>query len=386
MIEFDTQEIRKAMKSMMPAADIDSEYNFYYDETNNIKKFYVKDADYNYSYDSNFVLGGLVFEGDKPDINDIFNNLNLQSTVKEVKLKHIAKGDFLNCLKSQKLFSFLKYLVESKLYIHYSTINILYFSIVDIVDSAIANSDVSMKLGPEFVNILKNDLYKLCKLEREATIEIFHKYQYPNIKKESILSFIKELTLIFEDYENDQEFHFGITSLKQILRESEMKGSLPFIMDEEDYILLKDFSHFYLRPIYTFKSSNHVFDNEDSIQEIISQYRIKYGDEIITSYNFVDSENNLFIQASDIFIGLVGKLSKFINTNSEVQIKNISSTLSEIQKKNLAKYYDLVDKSENRNMIFLHNISSVDDMNKMKALYEVRKKLQSAKKQTGGKC
>lgn len=374
------------MKLMMPPADINSEYSFYYDETNNIKKFYVKEEGYNNSYDSNFILGGVVFEGLPPNIEDLFVGLKLQKTLKDVKLKRIAKGNFIDCLKSNKLLYFLDYLLKSPLYIHYSTINILYYSIVDIVDSALSNSSIAMQLGPSFAFELKNVLYKLCKMEQEAVNELFYKYQYPNIKSESIIPFIEDLTSIFDPYIEELEYHVGLTSLKQILREVKADGSLPFLMGNDDYVLLQDFYHFYLRPVYTFKNSSHFFDKEDDVEQIFSQYQIKDGDEIIESYKFIDSESNRYIQCSDIVVGILGKLSKFLNTSTKNEIRKLKTVLNQKQKDCLNKLFDLIDKSEERNIAFLHNIASLDDLDKIECLYEIRLKKKSknniAKKNT----
>ncbi len=242
MVNIDISDLRKMNKMLAPTADFDGSFTFYYDETNNIRKLYVREFDFNSSLNSNFVLGGLVYEGTKPDINTLFDKLNLQNNITEVKLKHIAKGGFLDCLKSEKLNVFLKYLLDNNLHIHYFSLNLLYWSIVDIVDSAIVNSEVAMQLGINFSNNLKNDLYKLAKLEIESVTELFYNSDYPNIKNESVLEFIEKLTSIFDEYIDTQEFHFGLESLRQILKEAKKINSLPFIMDEEDHILIEKFS------------------------------------------------------------------------------------------------------------------------------------------------
>ncbi|WP_293090426.1 hypothetical protein, partial [Okeania sp. SIO3B5] len=229
MVNFDISNIRRMTKILEPTADFDSSFTFYYDETNNIRKFYVKEFDFNVSlnsnsFNSNFVLGGLVYEGSQPDIKPLFDRLNLQKNIKEVKLKHIVQGkkEFIDCLKSDKLNVFLKYLLsDNDLYIHYSSLNILYWSIVDIVDSAIAvSSEVTKQFGLYFQNYLKNDLYKLAKLEIDSFQELFYNFNYPNIKKESVSEFIEELISIFDEYIDTQEFHFGLESLRQILKEA----------------------------------------------------------------------------------------------------------------------------------------------------------------------
>lgn len=368
---FDVTEIRNMTKMLAPTADFDGSYTFYYDETNNIRKFYVKEADFNYSFSANFVLGGIVHEGPPPDFSPLFTSLNLQKTIKEVKLKHIAKGEFLECLKSDKLNYFLKYLLNSECFIHYSSLNILYYSIVDIVDSAIVNSESATKLGPTFANRLKNDLYKLAKLEIDAVIDLFYEFQYPNIKQNDVLSFIEALTSLFDEYLQTFEFHFGLESLRQILKESKKKGSLPFIMDEEDYILLKDFSQFYLRPVYIFKNSQHFFDNELSILEIINDFKLVNEGQEFKNYSFVDSKSSLIIQASDIFVGLIGKLGHYLNTSTREKINADLKLLTDKQKDTMKLLLSVIDKSNEKNIGFLHATDSYEEMSKMNVIQEV---------------
>jgi len=372
MVNFDISDVRRMTKMLAPTADFDSPFTFYYDETNNIRKFYVRENDFNSSFNSNFVLGGLVYEGTRPDIKPLFDKLKLQKNITEVKLKHIAKGEFLDCLKSEKLNIFLKYLLDNDLHIHYSSLNILYWSIVDIVDSAIANSEVAMQLDLNFSNHLKNDLYKLSKLEIESVIELFYNSDYPNLKKESVLEFIEELTSIFDEYIDMQEFHLGLESLRQILKEAKKRDSLPFIMDEEDRILIENFSQFYLRPIYLFKNSNHIFDNEVAISEILASYKIIDDSKEIKNYSFVDSQSDLFIQASDIFVGLMGKFASYINTSSREKIISDFDSLSEKQLSNIDVLINLIGKSNSKNVAFLHSIDSYEELTKMNLIHEIR--------------
>jgi hypothetical protein len=358
---------------LVPQADIESEFTFYYDETNNLRKFYVKENDFNYSFTANFVLGGLVHEGNAPEVSSLIAKFKLQKNVKEVKFKHIAKGEFIDCLKSQKINLLLQFLKDNEIYVHYSSLNILYWSIVDIVDSAIMSSDAAMKLGMPFATHLKNDLYKLSKLEIESVINLFYKFEYPNIKGDKITDFIEQLISLFGGYIDDPEYHFGLESLRQILKQSKKKNELPFVTDDEDYILLKDLSIFYLRPIYVFKNSNHVFDNEDSISEILADYRITDEGIEFKNYSFVDSQSNQLVQLSDVFIGLIGKFSRYRNTNSEEKIKNDFDSFNDIQRDNINLLFDIIEKSNQKNIAFFHSTDSYEEMKKVDYINQIRK-------------
>lgn len=55
MIDFEVNEIRTFIRLSNLTLDFDSSFTFYYDETNNIKTFYVKEDDFNYSFHSNII-------------------------------------------------------------------------------------------------------------------------------------------------------------------------------------------------------------------------------------------------------------------------------------------------------------------------------------------
>ncbi len=143
-------------------------------------------------------------------------------------------------------------------------------------------------------------------------------------------------------------------------------------MDEEDYILIENFSQFYLRPIYLFKNSNHIFDNEVAISEILASYKIIDDSKEIKNYSFVDSQSDLFVQASDIFVGLMGKLANYINTSLREKIISDFDSLSEKQLNNIDALINLIDKSNNKNVAFLHSIDSYEELTKMNLIHEIR--------------
>lgn len=367
MIDFEIKEMEVAnhfARLLNPKVDFTTSYTFYYDETNNIKKFYVRENDFNYTFSANFVLGGLVHEGSVPDVGPLIDSFKLQKTANEVKFKHIAFGDFLDCLKSKKLNLFFQFIMDNDLYVHYSSLNILYWSVVDIVDSAILDSDSAMQLGPEYSNHLKNDLYKLCRLEIDAVIQLFYAFEYPNIKPGKIGDFIESLSNLFDGYLANPEFHFGLESLRQILKESKRKGTLSFVMDEEDHVLLESLTHIYLRPIYTFKNSTHVFDNEDSISESLDEYRILDNGIEFKNFSFVDSQDNQLVQLSDIFIGFMGKYTQYRNTHSIKEIKSDINSFSSLQLENLSLFIEIINKSDEKNPTFLHATDSLEEVMK----------------------
>ena len=143
-------------------------------------------------------------------------------------------------------------------------------------------------------------------------------------------------------------------------------------MEEEDYILINDFSQFYMRPIYTFINSTHIFDKEDSIEELLGKQMIVDGPRQINNYSFADSNSEQLIQLSDVVVGILGKLGFYCNTNDKGKIYSDMHSLSSLQEENIDLLLNLIAKSRNRNMGFLHAIDCYEEMSKMDIIIECR--------------
>lgn len=113
-----------------------SNYDTYYDESNNCLKFKFKDenGDLNVDYTEDYVLAGVAFEGTEPpvDIDAVFSKLQLQKSITDIKLKHLigkvpeGTHKFLHTLNSAKVESVLSDLLAvDNLFIHWSAINLI---------------------------------------------------------------------------------------------------------------------------------------------------------------------------------------------------------------------------------------------------------------------
>lgn len=359
-MNFEIEEIRKMSKQMFGLKELDSKFKFFYDETNNIRRFHLQEDKFNESILTNFILGGIVLEdGQEVNLEELFNGFGLQKNVVEVKLKNLAKGNFLECLTSIQLQSIFKFLISEKLFIHYSSLNFLYFSTVDIIDSLIEATGIDYDLYHN--RALKNDLYICVKRNIDEFIEIFYEYEYPNIKKDKVSKFIDKLIEIFSTEPKSK----GNLTILMLLKESKKTENLFFIMDEQNYELIKNFTHFYTRTIYLFLNSEHIFDKEESIEPLIEKLDLTYENNKIKNYCFVDSKDNQLIQLSDIIIGLIGKFYNFINENSIDEIIKQLGKINENQQNTLKLFFQILMESEMRNKAYIHLTISNDELQKM---------------------
>lgn len=362
-MQFDVNEMRKPFVEYEKLECVDDNFTFYYDESNNIRKLHLTSKGLNVEKSCNFVLAGIVHKGDchSADFESLKKSLCLQKSAKEIKLKHIGKGSFERILASEKLNTLLQWLLDNDFYIHYFSLNVLYWSIVDIVDSVIENlNPVEREFFIQSHMLVKSDLYKVIVSNEALFLETLRKYEYPNIKNDKVnefsnflISFVKENSEVLSE---DRKY-----LLNKFMEGAEGSTELFFIMNEEDHVLISDFFIYYLRNTYLFKNSKHFFDEEKEIEAIFNKYDLVDRGVVINNYSFVNSEEVLEVQISDVLAGLLAKYSTFLSDTSKGQIKIIKSGLNQRQLSNLKLLEKLIDKSDAVSRGFFYRTVSEDE-------------------------
>lgn len=370
-MDYEIGKLRALNVLAYPHIDFDATYTVYYDETNNFRKLNIRVDGFNNPLEKNFVLGGVFYSGERPDINDIFDFLKMPPGQTEVKFKTIAKGDFLTCLTSTKLQPILTRVLSSDLYFHYFSLNYLYWSLVDIVDSAINCSGFNSSRMQPFANGMKEALYVVCKQELGFVQKLFYQYKYPNIKKEDVRDFCENLIELIEAYQDDADLHFSLMTLKGLIQGAMKNNELTFLHGNEDLSLIDTFIHFYLAPIYRFSNSEHILDIEKQIQEQLDDITILNNGVPLENYKFIDSQSDILIQISDVLVGLFGKMTGYTNTHEIEEIKSDYTNLTPLQKSNLELLIAIIDKTDKENAGFLHNVNSVSEVRKVKFLQDL---------------
>ncbi len=369
---FETGEIRKSIIDLHNLKDMSDIYTFYYDETNNARRFRLKEDGFNASIYENFVLGGIVYKGKNKyiDTDKLFKDLKLQSTVKELKGKHISnKSNYIECIKSDKLNIFLKWLDNNDIYLHYSNMNNLYFAIVDIVDSVI---DERIGYNMEFIYYLKNVLYKYIKEDIDFIQEVFYKFKYPNIRKEVCHEFCSYLIDWIDGVSaHNHDEGFALEFLRQCIKKARKENDLLFLEDNTDYILMNDFSSIYIQSIFMFPNSYHIFDEETEVFKIVDNKKLYMFEELLNNYVCVKSTDNKLIQISDVIIGHLGKYFTFINKTNSKNYESIIDKLGSLELENIYLLNKLIDKSDKTNKAFIQNTCCISDINKYNTFFEM---------------
>lgn len=358
----DYTEIRKYSKILLHSQGIDPsvidiKYNLYYDETGNVKKFLIREDCFNVDANTHFVLGGI--EGDNSiSFEELKERLNIQKSVtEEIKSKHIYNGALECCLKSVKLEAFFDLIIEKGWHIHFQSLNLVYWSVVDILDSI---KGISAYLP--IINVLKAMLYRVVKSDIKQIIELFNKYTYPDLKNsEDVYGFMSDMkslcTLYMKNCPDNQK---GILILLIYLLDKGCSQSKAiFIQDEEESVLVKEFTHFYKAKIYTFINSNIVLDNEADVINALNDETFVVDGKTLSNYKFVDSKSEIMIQLSDIAVGIVAKYLHAIDYNIDLMDSYIKQ-FDKDQLRRFCKLNKIIKKSLDYNPVFIHQITSLE--------------------------
>lgn len=356
-------------------------YTFFYDESNNIRKLSLINGCFNTDSHANpspcFILAGILHEGlsASSDIGELVVNLRLPETVKELKFKQMAKGCFLDNLKSEKLSIILKWLLESDYFIHYSNINMEYWSFVDVIDDycMYAHELIGMPFDRAFLDFHKNALYELMKENRSDFLHLLSSVNYPRIEPKDVQVFHiglnellnKQLSIVSK---NDRNIGDAILrsmySLSDLLYTCSDIKKYPIVYEKKPNILIDGLSFFYGHRVKNFSDSSHFLDNETEVKKFFKKSEFFNLSDI--NYQFVDSCDYFEVQVSDVLSGLLKNYFTFINNLKIDDVYEVKNSLSGLQRNCLQLIADLISKSDEKNQEFLFCVMSMSEHEKHK--------------------
>ena len=350
-----------------------TKYVFYYDESNNCRKFWVDDSkqQFNTDYTADFVLAGLVRKEEEKveaSLETFRKPLKLQANVEEIKFKNLyAKGDFLQCVKERRLFETLSWIDKSPFYIHYTNVNNLFYTLVEIFDS-IVKPDEICEFGYDYFK-MKSVFYYMFKEKADALQILMFKYKYPNIQREDVEAFCNDLLFLLgsrREMKEEEKFLAGM------LARAAEGDELVFLHDNDDYVMQENYAEFYTDPIRKYQKSRHIFDEEPTVQDIVKK-QIAMGENMADNFKFVKSETDIFVQLSDVVAGILGKLFKYINSTSVNQRRGDVECLSKLQVENILLIDKIRMEADRENPGFLCSIGPWDGIGILNRFFEMVK-------------
>lgn len=366
-MNIDVLNLRIQFKELYKTDEIDNKYFFFYDESGNIRKLHIEKSKTNVSLCDYFVLGGLVFDSIPENPENIKKELQEFLVLPQDELKSAfictKSNDFMQTLKQNKLHEFLRFCLKKGFHIHFQAFNLLYWSVVDIIDSIEQNY-----FEIENRNILKNLIYLVCKENIIEIPNLFEKYDYPDINEEKQNNFLDELIHLVTI--TKQLSHIDKSFLIAFLSKGYNK-ELKFVSDDEKGVLVENFLNQYMDNVEKYINSVHFFDEEKNIQNLIQDYNyiIINDNQRINNYSFCDSQSNFYLQLSDVIVGIIHRLKLYLLKKSVEDIEKDFVLLTDLQKENLRMLLTLIKNSEQKSKFFIHNIDAIGEINKLAYLF-----------------
>lgn len=356
--------------------DFNGEYKFFYDETNNARVLRIKDSgSLNKDKDEDFILGGIVLKKDSNVTSEEFEFLKslLKVNKQEIKLKSLgvqSKG-FIECIKSRKVRTLLKWINEKPIFIHYKIWDDIYYMIADIIDAGVysfehLNDSVLEQCMVDFSRKLKTLLNLYVYQDLEKFLQILKSYKYPLVEEQYIEEFYKGIIDFIESAEPIEIPDFlGITRKELIsyLKSVAEEDFVPFINNKTEDLVF-EYADLYLQNALMLRESFHIFDEENVVQEKINNLNLP--DEILSNFKFENSEFLWELQISDCMVGIINKFIKYIKPLKVENISNIEASLKdEYEKEGVSLFKMILKKSYEECEAFKFNSSNLELENKL---------------------
>ena len=300
-MKIDVNRMRNNESELYGIPLCNDEMTFYYDETGNCGKFSLTENGVNNdnALECDFILGGVAYDGKicSADTHDLLQKLKLQSN-KELKFRHINRGrlPFWEFMKNDRVTTYIEWLYNSGLYIHYATMNNLYYGLVDMADSLweIYPGIIS---NMEWARCLKSSLCDFCRMHIKEVLPLLYKYHFPNIAREDTREFCFELCELIQLLnDTTTENGFGMEILRQMLKGISNHRELLLLHDNTDNVLVNEYYTVYLNRCYIYKNAQHYFDKEKVIQKNFSNIILIDNGVPVKNYAFIESTKNELIQ------------------------------------------------------------------------------------------
>ena len=360
MVRINVEDQKDTVWKLNGIKPFNEEMTFYYDESGNCRKFYLTDNGFNdpEAIKGDFVLAGIAHNGKSYEIDlvSLHEALEYKEGQKELKFKHLYhnSADFVSFMGSKRATEFLEWLDKSGLYIHYSALNNLFYSLVDIVDSLWETHPMCIMYFWD----IKNALYDFTIEHQDEVIDILIRHTYPDVK--DTVSFCYELCDLISKYNDDSIYNpgFFLELFRQMLKAAGKMGKLPFIQDNEPNMLIKEYYLFYLERCEIFSKSLHIFDEEKAVEKNLSNIQLYEHGKILNHYKFVKSHENIFVQISDMIAGLLRRLFIFLDEKSIGKIKSLAEKLNENQINNFNILWRLISRSDEKSPLLIKNANT----------------------------
>lgn len=299
--------------------EFNKRYIFFYDETNNFRKFYLKNEDrFNESEWKYFVLGGLCYE-DKAErnfeIEELICDLQLQSNTHEVKATHVFREhkNLFECLNSTRLNNILKWIINNKIYIHFEIIDHMKIVAEELSNRIFDDNekevgiDLIYRIVEQNIENVRKIMYKYTSSEEFCDVKGYLE-EWKNLVKKCIE---RDKSILMN---NDFANKFGkMLFYDWIIEKIELAQKSSLGQKQINKSFIESYLSFYQIMPMLFLRSKHIYDEEPEIQKELSLSAHFYAEkQKIENYEFWNSKKSQWIQLSDVVVYLIEKLFEYI--------------------------------------------------------------------------
>lgn len=340
--ELQVEDLRRGIPAL---PNLDTALQLFHDETNNVRRLRLGALGLNVPDNKTFVIGGVALmpgasiEG-WPQLRAL---LRIQPSALEIKFDHLAKGTYEDVLGSRKIASFLQWLLDQQMMVHYSALDPLYWSILDVIES--------LQADPRFQIVachmeLKSELLHAAKQDLASFFSLLFSFHYPNVLRHEVRRLI-EAVAGFVDHRVPVDRNAATFLLKQTLRRAARLQDLELAFLHENKVgeLIDDFSIQFLHRVYLFKNAVHVFDEETFVEQALAGVVLRDGARRL-DYRFADSKDEPGIQLSDVVAGLLGRHFNYVQEHPLQDLMQRRSRFSDVQRASLNSLRALIDRSD----------------------------------------
>lgn len=335
-------------------------WDLYYDETENCRSISYRNGSLRdtRTVERDFILGGIVVTDPRAIPGLLEGCAELPSPGGEVKCKPVLGGssDFRKVLKRREVTAFLDMIDSPGVVVHYHAQDNLYYSIVDIVDSVISLPGHEHMFACH--QELKNALFLCASQDRAGFLNSLAGFGYPNVapnEVESFCSYIADLlALMLERGPTPELFQAGffVETLRQMMRTARRADQLVFLDGSDEGVLVKGFSEHYQVACMLLPEATHHFDEETHVSMKLV--------EPLGNFEFLKSESSPLIQLSDVWVGLLSRLFRFLDEHDEGSIPSRVDFATEQQLENLRTIKRLIDRAASTHRSLLSNVNAND--------------------------
>lgn len=227
---------------------------------------------------------------------------------------------------------------------------------MDIVDSLWEEHDFR-KYMPYVLHI-KGELFNLANVDLDRLVPILKKYRFPNVQRNASFSFMTEFANHLESVARRPQSEISKLVIYMVRKAANLP-ELPFIMDNEDDVLIESFDMLFQRPLFIYPTSSHIFDEETEVQEAMRNTKIMYKGRFV-EYSFMDSRERIEIQLSDGICGLLGSHFNFLEEHSVDALIEVKRNLNPTQKQTLSLFRKIIEISDAQSNGFMHRVAPID--------------------------